>query len=412
MFGIGIRALSCVGLMLALAACGADTTTMMGNDAATSDSSVGDAGDAGSTPTDTGVDMPAPLDSGADLGEPTDAALDMAELTDAETDMAAPFDASVDADVDAGPSPCEANPCMNGGTCEVDGTGFACTCVEGYSGTTCETNVDDCSPNPCERDGECADGIASFMCACSAEYAGATCSTCADDYQDNDHDGICTPACGAPGVCGDSIACNDFTGTAICDVCPISAGAMLAWEITPPVMSAWTMEGSVVYVTDNRASLASTAWTRIAYCMILDSDIAYAEMNDFTTHQINHTALPTDWSYNVDLSTLTVRSNASGVDSVEGSALGAIEFWSSCYSPGDDPVYDYNDHEDDPDCYGSFQVSNGINMVMSFNRWARGDAENDIGFGNQPVGGTNPDWTFAGNASLFATRRIRAYVLP
>ena len=36
---------------------------------------------------------------------------------------------------------CHSDPCMNGGTC-VDGTfQYTCTCVNGYTGTHCETGM-------------------------------------------------------------------------------------------------------------------------------------------------------------------------------------------------------------------------------------------------------------------------------
>ncbi|XP_061190204.1 uncharacterized protein LOC133198071 [Saccostrea echinata] len=36
-------------------------------------------------------------------------------------------------------SPCFPNPCKNGGQCEVNGTKFSCTCLEGFKGDNCET---------------------------------------------------------------------------------------------------------------------------------------------------------------------------------------------------------------------------------------------------------------------------------
>ena len=46
-------------------------------------------------------------------------------------------------------SACSPNPCMNGGSCElnqdVDG-GYECFCRNGYTGTDCETDIDECRP--------------------------------------------------------------------------------------------------------------------------------------------------------------------------------------------------------------------------------------------------------------------------
>ena len=35
---------------------------------------------------------------------------------------------------------CSTSPCLNGGTCQVTGTGstFSCQCAAGYSGTNCQ----------------------------------------------------------------------------------------------------------------------------------------------------------------------------------------------------------------------------------------------------------------------------------
>jgi len=44
-------------------------------------------------------------------------------------------------DCDNGESvnPCDDEPCMNGGTCHVDGLSFKCQCTSRYSGLTCDT---------------------------------------------------------------------------------------------------------------------------------------------------------------------------------------------------------------------------------------------------------------------------------
>ena len=38
-------------------------------------------------------------------------------------------------------APCDSNPCMNGGTCSAVGNTFSCSCLPGYSGRSCESNL-------------------------------------------------------------------------------------------------------------------------------------------------------------------------------------------------------------------------------------------------------------------------------
>jgi hypothetical protein len=74
--------------------------------------------------------------------------------------------------------PCADQPCQNGGTCNDDGVGgYTCTCVAGFQGTQCETNIDDCAINPCLNGGTCVDGIDSFSCTCVTGWTGSTCQT-------------------------------------------------------------------------------------------------------------------------------------------------------------------------------------------------------------------------------------------
>lgn len=53
--------------------------------------------------------------------------------------------------------PCQRHtPCQDGATCTNNGYGgYRCTCVAGYTGTNCQTNINDCSPNPCHNGGTC-----------------------------------------------------------------------------------------------------------------------------------------------------------------------------------------------------------------------------------------------------------------
>ncbi len=53
---------------------------------------------------------------------------------------------------------------------------FTCSCDPGYTGTICETNIDDCVNRNCSGNGVCVDGVDSFGCECESGLTGETCS--------------------------------------------------------------------------------------------------------------------------------------------------------------------------------------------------------------------------------------------
>ncbi|KAK7945721.1 hypothetical protein WMY93_001449 [Mugilogobius chulae] len=71
--------------------------------------------------------------------------------------------------------PCVTNPCLHGGKCLPQGTGYSCYCPQGFTGENCEIDVDDCQSEPCENGGTCVDKIDSFLCLCLPSYGGDTC---------------------------------------------------------------------------------------------------------------------------------------------------------------------------------------------------------------------------------------------
>ncbi|XP_041847825.1 neurocan core protein-like [Melanotaenia boesemani] len=71
--------------------------------------------------------------------------------------------------------PCVTNPCLHGGKCLPQGTGYSCYCPQGYAGENCEIDIDDCQSEPCENGGTCIDKIDSFLCLCLPSYGGDTC---------------------------------------------------------------------------------------------------------------------------------------------------------------------------------------------------------------------------------------------
>lgn len=69
---------------------------------------------------------------------------------------------------------CASMPCQNGGTCTDGVNSYTCMCATGYSGTNCETDIDECTLNTdnCDTNATCSNTMGSFTCACNAGYNG------------------------------------------------------------------------------------------------------------------------------------------------------------------------------------------------------------------------------------------------
>lgn len=50
---------------------------------------------------------------------------------------------------------CANKPCDNGGSCEDGINSFHCKCVDGFIGERCAENINDCNPNPCKNGAHC-----------------------------------------------------------------------------------------------------------------------------------------------------------------------------------------------------------------------------------------------------------------
>lgn len=54
-------------------------------------------------------------------------------------------------------------PCLNGATCTNTGQGsYTCSCLPGYTGASCESQVNECSGNPCRNGGSCTVSISRY----------------------------------------------------------------------------------------------------------------------------------------------------------------------------------------------------------------------------------------------------------
>ncbi|VDI70405.1 Notch, partial [Mytilus galloprovincialis] len=150
---------------------------------------------------------------------------------------------------------CASNPCENGGSCTDNVNGYTCTCVPGYIGTNCQTDmsrlicsgrninecasspwysdincqtvnddfryvpyvfyihgvrnvfvalelnelcrtvhINECDSHPCQNGGTCIDQVNAYMCTCDLGYTGVNCQTDINECASNpcENGGSCT----------------------------------------------------------------------------------------------------------------------------------------------------------------------------------------------------------------------------
>ncbi|TSK42117.1 Delta-like protein D [Bagarius yarrelli] len=73
----------------------------------------------------------------------------------------------------------------NGATCTNTGQGsYTCSCKPGFTGASCEIEVNECSESPCRNGGSCTDLENTYSCTCPPGFYGRNCElsamTCAD----------------------------------------------------------------------------------------------------------------------------------------------------------------------------------------------------------------------------------------
>ena len=174
---------------------------------------------------------------------------------------------------------CQPMPCLNNGTCQDQVNNYSCvcgnewigrncsecglTCINGeyssdcstcicdpgYSGDTCDTDINECMPNPCLNNGTCQDQVNNYSCVCANEWSGRNCGecslTCTNGVQRPDCSScICTVGfngsmceeniddcesrpCLNNGTCQDLVnnytcACTNFWVGETCNECPLN----------------------------------------------------------------------------------------------------------------------------------------------------------------------------------------------
>jgi hypothetical protein len=70
------------------------------------------------------------------------------------------------------------SPCLNNGFCQSDSSApgrYVCQCAAGYTGTHCETDVDECASSPCRNGATCIGFVGRYFCQCAPLYSGPRC---------------------------------------------------------------------------------------------------------------------------------------------------------------------------------------------------------------------------------------------
>ena len=93
---------------------------------------------------------------------------------------------------------CGSNPCQNGGECTDHVASYSCSCVPGFYGVSCGTEVDACASAPCAHDVACAPiDSGSFSCHCPRGFYGQLC--------EDDENECASAPCSAGSECVDGV---------------------------------------------------------------------------------------------------------------------------------------------------------------------------------------------------------------
>ncbi|KAF4795928.1 EGF-like-domain, multiple 11 [Turdus rufiventris] len=70
---------------------------------------------------------------------------------------------------------CASQPCLNGGVCQYNQSGYVCNCPSGFLGHNCEIDINECSSRPCQNRGTCIDLPNDVACTCMPIFTGKFC---------------------------------------------------------------------------------------------------------------------------------------------------------------------------------------------------------------------------------------------
>ena len=72
---------------------------------------------------------------------------------------------------------CASKNCNENGMCVGEISPYRCECNHGFTGDNCETNIDECEDQNCSGNGHCLDDIGSYRCDCQSGFTGKDCET-------------------------------------------------------------------------------------------------------------------------------------------------------------------------------------------------------------------------------------------
>ncbi|CAH1795056.1 unnamed protein product [Owenia fusiformis] len=62
---------------------------------------------------------------------------------------------------------------------------YTCTCLAGYTGVHCQTEINECESDPCQHGGDCTDLVNAYNCTCHPQYEGVNCEIKIDNCLTN-----------------------------------------------------------------------------------------------------------------------------------------------------------------------------------------------------------------------------------
>ncbi len=207
---------------------------------------------------------------------------------------------------------------------------------------------------------------------------------------------------------------------------PEAAGYQLLYTLPIPNSANYGGTKTPAYTVNNAAKITASL-SRVAYYLELQTaggtlQYAYVSMDAFTQNpKLLGIPVASSGAYFAqNVYNVNIASNVSGITTGTG-LTGNLEFFNGNYTSGNGvgvpnasgSALDFGDTAGGPHgggVYGSFQIANhaASQNVISFNRWGGNGGTMDVGLGNST--GSNPDYSFAQNASTFTVKNIQVLV--